>query len=177
MTLVFVVWIEIFLTLALRWLVMNERLDQTFRARESGRYLARDELTDLLVKDPKTFARTAPSQWLKGLSARTQTSTDAVIEQQRTRGNRGYLAVVAYLFLGTPLVLAIAGILGRASMALLAATFLALQGALLSYWLRRLWSARQGPKPDALTTALSIAGICAVVIGALLGAFLLTSAA
>ena len=175
MSIAVVVWIEIFVTLALRWLVLNEQLDRTIRGRPIHGYLGYDELSDLLSNDPKGFARSAPREWLKGLRARTETSPDPVVEHHRTRGNRGYVVMVAYLFLGTPLVLASIGILGRASSVLLAATFLAVQGLILTYWLWRLRIARRRPESGDLTSTVAVTGICAVLVCAAIGAALLTS--
>lgn len=170
MSFVVVAWIEVLIALGLRWLILNERLEHTVRARRSRPYLTRDELTDLLVEDPRKFARSAPREWLKGLAARTQASSDPEIEGDRTSGNRGYAVVVGYIFLGTPLLGLVVGMIGQTSWELLVATLLLLQVVLLGYWLLRLNQARRQAESVALVA--SIGGIAAVFVATVVGALL-----
>ena len=173
MTIAVVAWIEIFVALALRWLVLNERLERTVQARGSHPYLSRDELTDLLVDDPKTFARVASREWLKGVSARTQASSDPDIERRRMSGNRGYVVLLAYLFLGTPLLGLVTVVIASISWMLLVTMLLALQVLLLGYWLQRLREGRRHAEGVAVVAA--IGGIAAVLVATVVGAILAMS--
>jgi hypothetical protein len=171
---IMVVWVELLITLVLRWTLLNERLDHTIRARQPDGYLQRDELMELLVNDPKKFARSAPREWLKGLDARTEQSADPTIEQDRNRGNRGFLAVIVFAILGVPLVVAVA-ILGREAPLLVAIVLLAVQAGLLTYWIQRFLGGCRAVEADNFAIAVAIAGIGVVLVASGLAAILLIS--
>lgn len=162
-----VAWVEVFVVLALRWLILNERLERIIQEQGDHPYLSRDELMELLVENPKSFARTAPREWWKGLLARTSHSSHPNIERTRTSGNRGYTALFAYIFVGTPLLGLGAAVLARVSLNLLVATWLLLQLLLIGYWLQRLWDARRSSERFAVV--VSACGIAAVIVATAVG--------
>ena len=155
MIIVVVLWIECFITLSLRWLVENERLEQTIRSVSPDSHRGRDEMTDLLLRDPGEFARTAPRQWAEGVGTRLQPSPAPAVERRRGGSNRSFAALVVYIFIGTPVLGMLAIAAARTSWVLLVGSTGLIQVILFGYWTNRMIRARRSEEDFDFWVAVS----------------------